>query len=142
MASRVYSPFLRAFLLPRGAPDPGAPPCMRQRFFPVTAGDLQGLPERVLAPQRKPRIARAVEPSTRLRVRLPIQKDAAMARIARNVELYNLAYKYAWKYISEDQKREQPNIARRLHDSIRRRLKEGATEAVFIASDALEDVER
>jgi hypothetical protein len=34
------------------APDPGAPPCMRQRFFPSTAGDLHGLPERVLAPQR------------------------------------------------------------------------------------------
>ena len=33
MASRVYRPCLSAFLLPRGAPDPGAPPCMRQRFF-------------------------------------------------------------------------------------------------------------
>ena len=65
-----------------------------------------------------------------------------MAGIARNVELYNSAYRLAWKYISEDQKREQPNIARYLHDSIERRLKEGATEAVFIASDALEDVEK
>jgi hypothetical protein len=25
---------------------------MRQRFFPLTAGDLQDLPARVLAPQR------------------------------------------------------------------------------------------
>jgi hypothetical protein len=25
---------------------------MRQRFLPLTAGDRQGLPERVLAPQR------------------------------------------------------------------------------------------
>lgn len=41
-----------AFLLPRGAPDPGAPPCIRQRRLPLTAGDLHGLPERVLAPQR------------------------------------------------------------------------------------------
>ena len=65
-----------------------------------------------------------------------------MAGIAQSVQLYNSAYKLAWKYISEDQKREQPNIARYLHDSIRRRLKEGATEAVFIASDALEDVEK
>ena len=40
------------------------------------------------------------------------------------------------------QKRKQPNIARRLHDFIRRQLKEGATEPVFIASEALEDVER
>ena len=52
MASRVNSPCLRAFLLPLGAPDPGAPPCMRHRFLPWTAGDLHGLPERVLAPQR------------------------------------------------------------------------------------------
>jgi hypothetical protein len=29
-----------------------APPCIRHRFFPFTAGDMQGLPERVLAPQR------------------------------------------------------------------------------------------
>ena len=33
-------------------PEPGAAPCIRQRLFPRTAGDLQGLPERVLAPQR------------------------------------------------------------------------------------------
>src|SRR5258708_2514894 len=52
ITSRVKNPCLSAFLLPRGAPDPGAPPCMRQRFLPLTAGDRQGLPERVLAPQR------------------------------------------------------------------------------------------
>jgi hypothetical protein len=44
---------LIALLLPSGAPDPGAPPCMRQRFFPATAGDLQGWPLRVVAPQRR-----------------------------------------------------------------------------------------
>ena len=43
----------------------------------------------------------------------------------------------AWKHISERQKRERPNIARRLHDSIRRLLKDGETEPVFIASEAL-----
>ena len=48
-----------------------------------------------------------------------------MAGIARNVELYYLAYELAWKHISEDQKRKQPEIARRLHDSIRRQLKDG-----------------
>ena len=42
-----------AFLLPRGAPDPNAPPCMRQHLLPWTDGELQGLPERVLAPQRR-----------------------------------------------------------------------------------------
>ena len=51
-AFRVKKPFLWAFRLPRGAPDPGAPPCMRQRLLPRTAGDLHGLFERVLAPQR------------------------------------------------------------------------------------------
>ena len=53
MASRVCRPCLSAFLLPRGAPEPGAPPCIRHRYFPFTAGDMQDLPERVLAPQRR-----------------------------------------------------------------------------------------
>jgi hypothetical protein len=61
----------------------------------------------------------------------------AMAGIARNIELYNSAYSLAWKLISELQKREQPEIARRLHDSIRRQLEDGATQPLFIASDAL-----
>jgi hypothetical protein len=64
-----------------------------------------------------------------------------MAGIARKIESYNLAYQLAWTHISEDQKRKQPNVARRLHDSISRQLKEGATEAVFIASEALKEVE-
>ena len=62
-------------------------------------------------------------------------------KIARKIELFNLAYQLAWKHISEDQKRKQPNIARLLDDSIRRQLKEGATEPVFIASEALKDVD-
>ena len=39
MASCVYMPCLSAFLLPRGAPDPGAPPCIRQRLLPLTAAE-------------------------------------------------------------------------------------------------------
>ena len=66
----------------------------------------------------------------------------ATAGIAKKIQSYNLAFQLAWKYISEDQKRKQPNIARLLHDSIRRQLKEGATEPVFIASEALKDLER
>jgi hypothetical protein len=65
-----------------------------------------------------------------------------MAGIKRNLELYILAYKLAWKYISEDHKREQPNKARHLHGSIERLLKQGGTDAVFIASEALKDIER
>ena len=65
-----------------------------------------------------------------------------MAWIARKIESYNLAYQLAGKHIPEDQKREQPDIAQRLHGSIRRQLAEGATEAVFIASEALKDIER
>jgi hypothetical protein len=38
--------------LPTCAPDPCAPPCIRQRFFPETAGDRHACPERVRAPQR------------------------------------------------------------------------------------------
>jgi hypothetical protein len=52
-ASRVNRPCLRAFWLPRGAPDRAAPPCIRQRLLPLTAGDMQALPERVLAPHNR-----------------------------------------------------------------------------------------
>jgi hypothetical protein len=65
-----------------------------------------------------------------------------MAGIAQKIESYNLAYQLAWKHISEDQRRKQPDIARRLHDSIRRQVNDGATEAIFIASEALKDAER
>ena len=62
----------------------------------------------------------------------------AMAGIARKIESYNLAYRLAWEHISEHQRREHPDIAQRLHDSI----SEGATEAVFIASEALRDIDK
>src|SRR5260370_20181504 len=39
---------------PLGPPDPGAPPCIRQRLFPGTAGHPHGLPELVFAPHRPP----------------------------------------------------------------------------------------
>ena len=65
-----------------------------------------------------------------------------MAGIAQNIELYNLAHRLAWKHISELQKRVHSNIARTLHGSIRRQLKEGAAEPVMIASEALRDIER
>ena len=50
IASTVYHPCFRAFLFPFGAPGDG-PPCIRQRPFGI-AGDWQGLPLRVFAPQR------------------------------------------------------------------------------------------
>ncbi len=52
MACRVKYPCFNAFVLPLGAPDPGAPPCIRHRRFPLTAGALQDVLRRVLAPQR------------------------------------------------------------------------------------------
>ena len=64
-----------------------------------------------------------------------------MAGIARNVELYQLAYKLAWPYLSEFQKTADPKIALRLHDAIRRQLNQGATEPVLIASEALKDMD-
>ncbi|MBR0955869.1 hypothetical protein JQ566_00825 [Bradyrhizobium japonicum] len=50
--SRVNAPCFRAFWFPNGAPDPAAPPCMRQRGLPRTAGAEQAKPLRVPAPQR------------------------------------------------------------------------------------------
>src|SRR6516162_5567388 len=52
IALRVYAPCRNAFWLPRGAPEPAAPPCILHRRFPRTAGDRQGRPDLVLAPQR------------------------------------------------------------------------------------------
>lgn len=52
IASLVNRPCLRAFLFAFGAPDPFAPPCMRQRRLPRTAGARHAPLERVLAPQR------------------------------------------------------------------------------------------
>ena len=57
--------------------------------------------------------------------------------LAQNIEVYNSAYRLAWKHVSELQKREKPNIASRLHESIRLQIKKGATEPLFIASEAL-----
>jgi hypothetical protein len=48
-----------------------------------------------------------------------------------------LAYRIAWKHISPLQKREQPNIALRLHDFIRRQLEKGKTDPLSIAAEAL-----
>jgi len=59
---------------------------------------------------------------------------------ARNIELYSLAYRLALKQISELQKPEQPNIALRLHASIRRQLKKGANDPFFIVVEALKNV--
>jgi hypothetical protein len=70
-----------------------------------------------------------------------LQSLGGAMSIARDIELYNSAYRLAWNHVSELQQREKPNIAWRLHDSIRREIKNGATEPLFIASEALRDVE-
>jgi hypothetical protein len=46
-------PVRDCILVPAWGTDPAAPPCMRHRVFPPTAGAMQGLPERVFAPQRR-----------------------------------------------------------------------------------------
>ena len=51
-------------------------------------------------------------------------------------ELYGLAYRIAWNQISPLRKREQPDISLRLHASIRRQLKAGATDPLFVATEA------
>ena len=51
------------------------------------------------------------------------------------------AYRLAFKHVSELRKREKPSIASRLHDSIQRQIKTGATEPLLIASEALRDIE-
>ena len=63
-----------------------------------------------------------------------------MGEITRKVELFNLAYKLAWKYIPEDKKL-KPDAGRCLDTAIRRQLKKGAVDGVFLASEALKDIE-
>ena len=63
-----------------------------------------------------------------------------MAEIARSIELYNSAYRLAWQHVSEHQKREQSDVAQRLHDSIARQVKEGASFDALIASEALNEL--
>jgi len=65
-----------------------------------------------------------------------------MLRIARNIDLYQLAYRLAWPHVSEFHKNADPNIALRLHDSIRRQLSQGLAEPVLIASEALKDIDK
>jgi hypothetical protein len=64
-----------------------------------------------------------------------------MAGIADRIERFNIAYRLAWKYVPEGVTRERTSFARRLHDSISRQLREGASEPVFIASVALKEME-
>lgn len=62
-----------------------------------------------------------------------------MGKIADKVALFNLAYKLAWKYVSDEAKFD-PNKAKQLDQSIRRQLNAGANDAVFIASAAIDEV--
>ena len=59
---------------------------------------------------------------------------------ARHIELYSSAYKLAWTQIFALQKCGQARIALGLHASIRRQLREGATDPLLIASEALSDL--
>ena len=63
--------------------------------------------------------------------------------VGQNIQLYGLAYRIAWKQISALRKR--PDIALRLHASVRSQLKKGATDPLVIASEALralDEIER
>jgi hypothetical protein len=80
-----------------------------------------------------------VSPGSKSKIR---NLGLAMAGIAKNIELYNLAYRLASKHISERQKREYPNVTTYLHDAIRRQLTEGASDPVLIATEALKNVEK
>ena len=75
------------------------------------------------------------EPKTTQEKRIVWRKKSAVA-----FELYSSAYRMAWIQISPLQRREQPDIALRLHASIRSQLKKGATDPFVIASEAFKAV--
>jgi hypothetical protein len=69
---------------------------------------------------------------------MPNQKDRV--RRSQKVALYSAAFKIALAQIPPDQIRERPDISLRVHASIRRQLKAGATDAHTVAFSALKDV--
>jgi hypothetical protein len=72
---------------------------------------------------------------------VPVGERRAMGEITRKIELFNLAYKLAWKHIPEDKKL-KPDVGHCLDNAIRRKIKNGADDAVFIASEVLKDIEK
>jgi hypothetical protein len=63
-----------------------------------------------------------------------------MGEITRKVELFNTAYRLAWKHIPEEKKL-KPDAGCCLDIAIRRQIKSGADDAVFIASEVLKTFE-
>ena len=61
------------------------------------------------------------------------------SKAARRNGAYGIANKLAWEQIPPNQKNERPDISLRLHASIRRQLKAGATDAQDIAFEALKE---
>ena len=53
IAFRLNRPCLRAFWFSLGAPVSGAPPCMRQRRLPRSAGEQHDAPARIFAQRRR-----------------------------------------------------------------------------------------
>jgi hypothetical protein len=72
--------------------------------------------------------------------RLLAMPNRTPVRFAKRVEVYNAAFKIALAQIPPLQLRERPDIALRIHASIRRQLKEGQIDARTIAFTALRDV--
>jgi len=93
-AQAVYKPCFNAFLFPRRAPLPGAPPCILHRRFPRTANDRHGFPLRVRAPHRSPRFIRDSWGCTGLflrRLRVPTPRgDGPDDRLAAGVHVHVL----------------------------------------------------
>ncbi|MDO9410944.1 MAG: hypothetical protein Q7T81_00020 [Pseudolabrys sp.] len=64
-----------------------------------------------------------------------------MAGIARNIEIFNQAFRLAWPYLT-DEETKRPNASRLLSEAIQRRLKLGMTDPVQIAAEAVVDARR
>jgi hypothetical protein len=80
--------------------------------------------------------------SAKNRRREPLLKPhtGGWGKTAKNIELYSSAYRIAWRDIPLRHRREQPDIALRLHASIRRQLMKGITDPRVIATEALKTV--
>jgi hypothetical protein len=73
---------------------------------------------------------------------MPARKqDRRRQIVAGHIELYSSAYRLALQHLSALQKWEPPNIALRVHASIRRQIKEGAKNPSLIAAKAVSDLQ-
>ena len=64
-----------------------------------------------------------------------------MGEIARRLELFNLAYRLAWSYVSTHPELRTADAPSKLSNSINRQIKAAATSPAVIAAEAVKQIQ-